>query len=75
VTYFHNYGDIYTTQKKKVLIQPGNKYFLKNKEHEYACETFIVYPAKQYLLSEGYTGMREPYKKIYNCMHLFYMVI
>lgn len=66
---------IYTLHRETICVNTGwNKYFLKNKEHEYTCETSIGYPAKPYLLAERSTGKRDPYKEtIYKCIHFFYM--
>lgn len=58
-----------------MLIQPENKYSLKNEEHEYACEMLIGYP-KNNDLNERSTGKRETKRHtIYNCRHFFYTVL
>lgn len=46
-----------------MLIQPGNKYFLKTKGHEYAYETSMGYPAKQYLSKEGFSAEMDPFQE------------
>lgn len=51
------------TEKQFVQIQPGNKYFLKTEGHEYAYETSMGYPAKQYLLAEGSSAEMDSYQE------------